>query len=254
MNERQLGRVHRALRHRLGLTQRELSKSAGVSRNKISELERFDLSRLTVPEIDRCFLAMDATLRFWAEWNGAALDRLLDEGHATLAGAIGTLLRKLGWRVEFEVTFARFGDRGSIDLLAWHEASRTLLVIEVKTELASLEGLLRPLDVKVRWAPAIALERFGWQPLHFARLVVLPEDRTARRAVARHGAILGAALPARNREVRRWLANPTAPVAGLMFLTPSQLVGTKRNPSAIQRVRTPRPSIARGRPSPRVPG
>jgi hypothetical protein len=203
------------------------------------------LSRLTVPDIDRCFVAMDATLRFWAEWNGAALDRLLDEGHATLVGAMGSLLQRLGWKVEFEVTFARFGDRGSIDLLAWHEASRTLLVIEVKTELASLEGLLWPLDSKVRLASVIALERFGWQPLYVARLVVMPEDRTVRRAVSRHGAILDAALPSRNREVRRWLANATAPLAGLMFLTASQLVGPKRNPSAIQRVRKPRASVPR---------
>ncbi len=205
MNERQLGRVHRALRRRLGLTQRELSKSAGVSRNKISELEQFDLSRLTVLELDRCFAAMDASLRFWADWNGAALDRLLDEGHAALVGAIGSVLRKLGWNVEFEVTFARLGDRGSIDLLAWHEASRTLLVIEVKTELASVEGLLRPLDVKVRLAAVIALERFGWQALYVGRLVVMPEDRTSRRTVTRHRAILDAAMPAKPR---------SAPLAG----------------------------------------
>ena len=47
MNERQIGRVHRALRRRLGLTQAELSRRAGVQRNKISELECFDLSRMT---------------------------------------------------------------------------------------------------------------------------------------------------------------------------------------------------------------
>ena len=163
VNERQLGRVHRALRKRLGLTQRELAKRAAVPRNKISDLECFRLANLSLPEIDRCFTAMDASLRFFAEWHGAALDRLLDEGHAALVGAISGVLRELGWQVEFEVTFAKFGDRGSIDVLAWHAHSRTLLVIEVKTELGSLEGTLRSFDVKVRLAPVVAAERFGWQ-------------------------------------------------------------------------------------------
>jgi transcriptional regulator with XRE-family HTH domain len=237
VNERQLGRVHRALRKRLGVTQREISKRSGVPRNKISELERFNLTRVTVSEVDRCFEAMDASLRFFAEWNGAALDRLLDEGHAALVGAIGDLLRGFGWLVEYEVTFSRFGDRGSIDVLAWHAASRTLLVIEVKTELASLEGLLRPFDVKFRLASVIAAERFGWHALHVARLLVLPEHRTVRRAVTRHSVVLESVLPARNREIRQWLASPDGPVSGLMFLTSSQLVGAKRNPSAIKRVR-----------------
>jgi transcriptional regulator with XRE-family HTH domain len=237
VNERQVGRVHRALRKRLGLTQAELSRRAGVQRNKISELERFDVSRVTLRELDRCFVAMDATVKLWAEWNGAAIDRLLDEGHANLVGSVAGLLSAMGWQVQFEVTFARFGDRGSIDVLAWHAASRTLLVIEVKTELASIEGLLRPFDVKVRLARVIAFERFGWQPLSVGGLVVLPEDRTVRRRVARHSAVLDNALPTRNREIRRWLANPAGAVAGLMFLTSSQLVGSKRNPSAVQRVR-----------------
>lgn len=226
------------------MTQDELSKSAGVQRNKISELERFEFSRVTVRELDRCFAAMDASVRFWAEWNGAALDRLLDEGHAILVGAIASILRDLGWQFEFEVSFAHFADRGSIDVLAWHEATRTLLVIEVKTELASIEGLLRPLDIKVRLATAIAAERLGWQTADVSRLLVLPEDRTARCAVERHRQILSAAFPARNREVRAWLASPVGSVSGLLFLTSSQLVGVKRNPSAIQRVRKPHPRSA----------
>jgi len=244
VNERQLSRVHRALRKRLGLTQAELSRRSGVQRNKISELEGFNFSRVTVRELDRCFSTMDASVRFWAEWNGAGLDRLLDEGHAILVGAVVSTLRALGWQVEIEVSFANFGDRGSIDVLAWQESTRTLLVVEVKTELASLEGLLRPLDVKVRLAGAIAEERFGWRAVHVARLLVLPEDRTARKAIARHADVFAAALPARNREVRRWLASPEGSLAGLLFLSSSQLVGVKRNPSAIQRVRRPPPRSA----------
>ena len=97
-----------------------------------------------------------------ASWRGAALDRMLDELHARLVSAILQILDRYGWISEVEVSFAVFGDRGSIDVLAWHSVECALLVIEVKTELGSLDGLLRPLDVKVRRARQIGLERFGW--------------------------------------------------------------------------------------------
>lgn len=246
MNARQLGRVHRALRKRLLKTQREVSAEARVERNKISEMENGDMSRMRVPELERCFSTLGARLSFLADWNGTALDRLLDAVHAALVGSMVAELRRFGWLVEVEVTFARFSERGSIDILAWHAGSRTLLVVEIKSELSSIEGLLRPLDTKVRLAAVVAAERFGWQPVTVARLVVLPEDRTARRAVSRHASVLDVALPARNRQVRRWLAAPTGDLAALMFLTTSELVGTTRNPSAICRVRKAKPRSDRG--------
>ena len=230
--------MHRQLRHRLRRTQEAVAKSSGVGRNKISELENGDLTRITLAEIDRCFAAMGAVVRLRVEWRGAGLDRLLDEGHAAMSAAIGRLLRKNGWLVEFEVTFARYGERGSIDVLAWHAASRTLLVIEIKTEFGSLEGTLRPLDAKARLAPLVASERFGWRPALTGKILVVPEDHGVRRAVSRHADILDVALPARTVAVKRWLAHPVGPMGGVLFLGTSQLVGITRNPSAIRRVRT----------------
>jgi len=154
-----------------------------------------------------------------------------------LSELIVRLLRRLGWTVQLEVSFSHFGERGSIDILAWHAATRSLLVIEIKTELASVEGLLRPLDVKVRLAATVAAERFGWRAASVSRLVVLPEDSAARRAVARHERVFASALPARSREVRRWLAQPDAALAGLWFLSGAPSMSTTRNPSAVQRVR-----------------
>jgi hypothetical protein len=40
------------------------------------------------------------------------------------------------------VTFSIYGERGSIDLLAWHSETRTLLVVELKSELTSIEETL----------------------------------------------------------------------------------------------------------------
>ena len=67
--------------------------------------------------------------------------------------------------------------------------------------------MLAGVDRKVRIAPKVAAGR-GWRVRSVSRLVVLPEDRTVRRRVVGHGATLGLAYPARNREVRPWLKRP----------------------------------------------
>jgi hypothetical protein len=116
-----------------------------------------------------------------------------------------------------------------------------LLVIEVKSELGSVEGTLRPLDVKCRLAPRIVRERFAWRPLHVSRMLVVPEDRTVRRQVERHRATLRATLPAGSRDLRKWLRDPAGQMAGIWFLSDVGSVDLKRNPSAIRRVRVAKP-------------
>jgi len=98
-------------------------------------------------------------------WRGGAVDRLMDERHATLIGAAATTLRDAGWEVAIEITYSVYGERGSIDLLAGHGRTRTLLVAEVKFELASVEQTGRKLDEKVRIASTrLCRERFGLGP------------------------------------------------------------------------------------------
>ena len=66
-----------------------------------------------------------------------------------------------GWQTATEVTFNIRHERGSIDILAFHEATGSLLVIEIKTVVPDLQGTLGTLDRKVRVATQIAAER-GW--------------------------------------------------------------------------------------------
>jgi hypothetical protein len=68
--------------------------------------------------------ALGATVEFVIRWDGEGLDRLLDEGHATLVDRVVAWLRAHGWEVAVEVSFARAGERGSIDILAWHPVRR----------------------------------------------------------------------------------------------------------------------------------
>ncbi|MBI2782085.1 MAG: hypothetical protein HYX55_09865 [Chloroflexi bacterium] len=51
-------------------------------------------------------------------------------------------LRALGWEVVLEATFFIRGERGSIDVLAWHAASRVVLVIEVKSVVPDIQAML----------------------------------------------------------------------------------------------------------------
>lgn len=242
MDARKVGRLHRALRHRLKWRQVDVATKSGVSRTKISGIETGNLECVSLTELERAVLALGARLDI-SIIGGPSFDRLLDEGHARLAALVAAQLKRFGWAVQFEVTFARMGERGSIDLLAWHAGTRSLLVVEIKTELVSVEGLLRPLDVKVRLAPEIAA-RFGWRPLSVSRLVALPENSTARRTVARHADTLRAALPARSHEVRSWLANPAGALSGMWFLSSASAAGVTPNPSSIRRVRVSKPPEA----------
>lgn len=77
-----------------------------------------------------------------------------------MAGRIVASLTALGWSTAVEVTYARYGERGSIDVLAFRPDARSLLVVELKTELTSLEETLRRLDQKVRLGPSIAAEHW----------------------------------------------------------------------------------------------
>src|SRR6185437_9134248 len=95
-------------------------------------------------------------------WRGGLLDRVLDERHASLVERVVALLVALGWRAEPEVSYAEFGETGSIDVLAVREDLGVALVIEVKSEITAIESTNRRFDAKIRLAPRIVARRFGF--------------------------------------------------------------------------------------------
>lgn len=212
------GRSVRALRRRKGWRQEDLAGAARASRSVVGRIERGDAGAIAISVVERVAHAAGGSVDLVLRWQGEGLDRLLDEGHARLVEALVSWLRARGWEVAVEVSFSRYGERGSIDLLAWHPARRALAVFEVKSVTPDMQAMLFGLDRKARLAPAIARER-GWVPVAIARILVIGDTSTNRRRLARFGAQLGAALPAGTREVQRWLEDPHAPgVAGVWFL------------------------------------
>ena len=82
-------------------------------------------------KLERILGAMGARLAIRVLWHGEELDRLLDRNHAVIVEAMIGILQRHGWLAFPEVTYSVWGERGSIDILAWHDPSRTLLAVEV---------------------------------------------------------------------------------------------------------------------------
>lgn len=184
-----------------------------------TEIESGRGGEIPLDRIRRVFEAAGARARLTAWWHGAAADRLLDERHAALVERVLTVLARRRWETAVEVTFSEFGERGSIDILGTHVASRSVAVCEIKSTLGSLEETNRVLDVKVRLAAKLIVARFGWRPLAVSRLLIVPDDMTIRRTIERHRLTMARVYPERSRGVRAWLRNPHGPIAGIWFLS-----------------------------------
>jgi len=150
------------------------------------------------------------------------------------------MLTSSDWEVATEVSFSIRGERGSIDILAFHPATGTLLVMEVKSVLPDMQAMLVTIDRKGRRAHEIARER-GWRATSVTRLLVLPDDRTARRRVEDHAATFRTALPARTVDVQRWIRDPKGTSHGVLFLPNAPQTSTRH------RVSTPRARNASSR-------
>ena len=221
---------------RRGMSQAELAAAAGVSDSLVSIVERGELERVSLRSLRRLTSVLGMSLPFAPRWRGADLPKLLDEAHARMCGLIAARLKGSGWAVLPEYTFNLRGERGSIDILAWHDATRCLLIIEVKTALVDLQDLFATADRKRRVVPASVLSR-GWRPGSVATVLVLPDETWARRAVTFYSSLFNAAFPARTVAVRRWLDTPMGDLRGIWFLPNSTHAGVARRRAGSFRVR-----------------
>ena len=239
MSDQRVGAAFRAVRVRKRWRQEDVARAAGVSKSLVSAIERGHIAKITIDSLRTIAAVLDVRVDVLARWRGGELDRLLNARHSALAESVTRALSVIpGWTVAPEVSFAFYGERGWIDLLAWHAPTRTLVVIEIKTAIVDLQDLLGVLDRKTRLAARIARER-GWFPEVVATWLVVAEGTTNRRHVADHSAIIRSALPAGTREMRRWLQKPSGRIAGLSFLPYSSRGSAKRQLGGLQRVRTP---------------
>jgi hypothetical protein len=180
--------------------------------------------------------ALGADVDVVIRWHGERLDRLVDESHARLVDLTVTRLAEAGWQCEVETTFSIWGERGSIDVLAFFPNARVVLVVEVKSVFGDLRATIAAVDRKCRLARAIAADR-NWQPSSVAGLLCVEESRSNRRVVEAHRGVFDAAFPLRGVGARRWLASPEPGTARLLAFVPSVAGGDVRQRS---RIRLPR--------------
>ena len=139
-------------------------------------------------------------------WRGGQADQLIDERHAGL-GMLGTvLLQGHGWEVIPEVTFQRYGERGSIDLFATRSDQLAVCIVELKSGVYSYEETQRRLDVKARLASDIAWERLGWRPRTIG-IVLVVEDTSVNRRRLKIDRFAGPGRAADARPARQALAS-----------------------------------------------
>lgn len=212
-----LPRAIRHLRRRYGWRQSDLGDRAGVSREIVSRIERGVVRGLTVQNIEKVSAALHASVDITVRWQGEQLDRLVDAAHAHLVQTVCRQLSESGWVVEVEVSFNHYGDRGRVDVLAFHAPSQTLLIVEVKSAVGDLQETLGRLDVKARLGRMLAAQS-GWGVPHAViPALVIGDLRRARRVVSDHESSFNR-YSLRGRKALAWLRRPQSPApTGLLW-------------------------------------
>ena len=233
-----LGALFRLVRIRRRLRQRDVGRRAGVSDSIVSRIEHGQLGSMTHGTLERVAAALEIRLDYRARWHAGDLDRLAGRDHSLLVEQLAERLHAAGWLTRPEVSFAIWGDRGSVDLLAWLPNAHSLLVIEVKTEITDVGETLRILDGKVRHAEAVAAS-VGWtSPAMVSVALVLADGRTNRRRIAAHARTFRAALPDTGRELRALIGgHRDHPVRAIAFLSYRRSSSTRPHSTGVRRVR-----------------
>jgi transcriptional regulator with XRE-family HTH domain len=125
MDDQRIGHVLRALRQRKGWRQQDVGDRAGVSDTLVARIERGAFASIPLGKIRRVAETLGARFDTILRWQGADLGRLLDSRHAAMHESMARFLGSLdGWQFEPEVSFSIYGERGIIDILAWHPGRR----------------------------------------------------------------------------------------------------------------------------------
>jgi transcriptional regulator with XRE-family HTH domain len=239
MDDQRIGWSLRSIRVRKRWRQHDLARRAKVSRWVVMRIEQGRLGTVPLGKIRAVAAALDARLDSVVRWHGGDLSRLVGARHARMHEVMARYFLGLaGWVIEPEVSFSIYGERGVIDVLAWHPTSRILLVVELKTEIVDLNEMLGTLDRKRRLVARIASDR-GWHPVAIATWVVVADSRANRRAVADHATMLRSKLPSDGRHVGRWLREPDGRLDALSFLPYVQGLHPGVDPAPIRRVVKP---------------
>lgn len=241
-----VGLTIQEIRHALGWSQRELSRRSGVSQPMVCAVERGHVSDLTFGTAATLLEAMGARLRVHVDAPFlASPPRQRDAAHARMSAHVTRRLERLGWQVRTEVEIGGDRSRGWIDVLAFHAASRLLLVIELKSELHDLGAIDRTLGWYEREAWAAA-RHIGWGPRQSKGCLLLLATDANDAAARANRDYLGRIAPVRARALSDLVADPSAggPAGrGLAMIDPRSRGRIWLRATAIDGRRSPAPYL-----------
>jgi transcriptional regulator with XRE-family HTH domain len=205
-----------------GWSRRELARRARLSRHVVDRVENASASP-SLAAIARLFdtLGIEAELVTRAPFlvDGA---RQRDAAHARCGEYIHRRLKRLGVLVEREVGIVDGRTHGWIDLLAFEPTTRSLVIIEIKTQLDDVGQVERTLGWYERqvWT---ACRRLRWRPSRVVSWLVLLATEAVEARLEVNRAALRLAFPERAPAMHRWLRDPTSgrvPGRGLAVVDP----------------------------------
>ncbi len=241
MDARRLSSAIRAVRLRKGWRQADVARAARLSASSVSRAEGARITSLRLDAITRIAAALDIRIDVVPRWRGGELEQLLNSAHSAMQEQVSRILAHLPqWVFQPEVSFAIYGERGAIDILAFHPASGSLLVIELKTSLIDVGGLIAQVNRYTRLATRVATQH-GWRATTVSCWVIVRDSSTNRRRAASATMALRTAFPDDGRRMRAWLHEPRGSVRAMSYLLPSS--GRVSTPA--RRVRVPQGSAAR---------
>ena len=195
----------------VGWTQRELASRAGVSQPALCRVETGRATSLDLADAGRLLTALG--LRAAIDIDDVRLEdrrRQRDGVHAVVNGYSAKRHERHGWQTATEVMIGADAPRGWIDLLAFREADRALLVQETKTDISDMGGLQRSVAFYERAALSVA-RGLGWDPRSVSVLVVLLDSDAVARRLRDNRELVARAFPAPVQPTAAWLADPGCP-------------------------------------------
>jgi hypothetical protein len=166
--------------------------------------------------------------------------------HARCSAYVRRRLEARGWTVAGEVEIVLGSSHGWIDLLAWHPPSRTVLVVEVKTELHDLGQVERTVGWYEREAWGAA-RRQGWRPAQVVSILLALMTAAVDDRIVSNAAALVGSFPVRATRLARWLERPDdgwqLGARGLALIDPRSRRHAWLGPSRSDGRRTPSPYL-----------
>jgi transcriptional regulator with XRE-family HTH domain len=199
-------------RRLIGWSQASLAMRSGTSQSTISRIEAGKASALDVLVVERILRALGMRLTIGVDARHLADRRRQADGiHARLVGYEDRRLVRLRWQTALEVELpGPHGPRGWIDLMAFRETDRALIVDETKGELDDMGALQRSLAFYEREAWAAA-RRLGWHPRSVTVICVALDSEAVARRVDANRDVVARAFPAHVAGTAAWIASPDAP-------------------------------------------